>query len=43
MSEPVFLDLVARGLLWSCGKLDEAGKPLPGYESRQKPAAKAEK
>ena len=24
--------LVAYGLLWACGKLDEQGKPLPGYE-----------
>lgn len=36
MSDPIFLDLVARGLLWSTGKLDENGKPLPGYESKQK-------
>jgi type 1 glutamine amidotransferase len=36
MEHPVFLDLVARGLLWACGKLDEEGRPLPGYESRQK-------
>lgn len=36
MEDPVFLDLVARGLLWSCDKLGEDGKPLPGYASRQK-------
>ncbi|SKB08379.1 Trehalose utilisation [Prosthecobacter debontii] len=36
MSDPVFLDLVARGLLWSCGKLDDSGKPVAGYESKQK-------
>lgn len=36
MAHPVFLDLVTRGLLWSCNKLDENGKPLPGYESKQK-------
>lgn len=36
MQDPVFLDLVTRGLLWACGKLDDSGKPLPGYESRQK-------
>lgn len=36
MSQPVYLDLVTRGLLWACGKLDENGKPLPGYESKQK-------
>jgi hypothetical protein len=26
-----YLDLVTRGLLWACGKLDDQGKPLPGY------------
>jgi type 1 glutamine amidotransferase len=36
MSDPVFLDLVARGLLWSCGKLNDDGKPVTGYESKQK-------
>jgi uncharacterized protein len=36
MSDPVYLDLVTRGLLWACGKLDDKGKPLPGYESKQK-------
>ncbi len=36
MSDPVFLDLVARGLLWACGKLDEHGRPVRGYEARQK-------
>lgn len=36
MSDPVYLDLVTRGLLWACGKLDDDGKPLPGYESKQK-------
>ena len=25
------LEFVTRGLLWSCGKLGEDGKPLPGY------------
>jgi len=29
-----YLDLVARGLLWSCGKLGPDGKPLPGYGKR---------
>jgi type 1 glutamine amidotransferase len=32
MQSPVYLDLVTRGLLWSCGKLGNDGKPLPGYE-----------
>ena len=36
MEDPVFLDLVARGLLWACGKLDESGKPMAGYEGQQK-------
>jgi len=36
MEDPVFLDLVARGLLWSCGKLDDNGKPVAGYEATQK-------
>jgi hypothetical protein len=39
MQDPVYLDLVTRGLLWACGKLDGGegnGKPLPGYEAKQK-------
>jgi type 1 glutamine amidotransferase len=36
MSDPVFLDLVARGLLWACDQLTAEGKPAPGYASRQK-------
>lgn len=31
MKTDVYLDLVARGLLWAIGKLGEDGKPLPGY------------
>lgn len=31
MSDPVYLDLFARGLLWACNKLDENGKPKAGY------------
>jgi type 1 glutamine amidotransferase len=31
VSDPRYLDLVARGLLWSCGKLSAEGKPQPGY------------
>ena len=31
VADPRYLDLVARGLLWSCGKLDAQGNPLPGY------------
>jgi uncharacterized protein len=36
MEDPVYLDLVTRGLLWTCGKLDDSGKVVAGYESRQK-------
>ena len=31
VEDPRYLDLVARGLLWSCGKLTADGKPLTGY------------
>lgn len=31
VSHEVFLDLVARGLLWSCGQLDDEGLPREGY------------
>lgn len=31
VEDPRYLDLVTRGLLWACGKLDESGAPLPGY------------
>lgn len=31
MSDPVYLDVLTRGLLWSVNKLDENGKPKPGY------------
>ena len=31
MSQKTYLDLVTRGLLWACGKLDKNGKPEPGY------------
>ncbi len=36
MEDPVYLDLVTRGLLWACGKLDDNGKPVAGYEAKQK-------
>jgi type 1 glutamine amidotransferase len=36
MEAPVFLDLVSRGLLWACGKLDAEGKPVAGYGPKQK-------
>jgi uncharacterized protein (TIGR03067 family) len=31
MSDPVYLDLVARGTLWATGHLGDDGKPSPGY------------
>ena len=31
MQEEGYLDMVARGLLWSCRKLDDDGKPVKGY------------
>jgi type 1 glutamine amidotransferase len=31
-----YLDFITRGLLWAAGKLGEDGKPLPGYEPKQK-------
>ena len=30
----VFLDTLARGLLWTCDKLDAEGKPVAGYEPK---------
>ena len=26
-----YLDLVTRGVLWACGKLDDNGQPAAGY------------
>jgi type 1 glutamine amidotransferase len=31
MQRPEYLDLVTRGLLWACGKLDDRGQPQAGY------------
>jgi type 1 glutamine amidotransferase len=31
MRNDVYLDLVTRGLLWTCGKLGTDGKPIVGY------------
>jgi hypothetical protein len=31
VSDARYLDLVTRGLLWACKKLDDAGQPLAGY------------
>ncbi|HWL11038.1 MAG TPA: ThuA domain-containing protein [Planctomicrobium sp.] len=32
INTPEWLDVVARGTLWTVGKLGENGQPLPGYE-----------
>jgi len=37
MGSDTYLDLVTRGLLWACDKLDKDGKPMEGYG---KPASK---
>lgn len=34
MSNAVYLDLVARGLLWTLGRLQDDGTPAPGYAAR---------
>jgi type 1 glutamine amidotransferase len=34
MRDPVYLDLVARGLLWTLGRLQDDGRPVPGYGAR---------
>jgi type 1 glutamine amidotransferase len=31
MQSDIYLDLVTRGLLWTCNKLDENGEPKPGF------------
>lgn len=36
MQDPVYLDLVTRGLLWTCDKLDANGQPKPGYAAPAK-------
>ena len=30
-----YLDLVSRGLLWACDKLDTNGRPKAGYETSE--------
>jgi len=35
MKNDVYLDLVSRGLLWACDKLDDEGKPKPGYAAKK--------
>jgi type 1 glutamine amidotransferase len=34
MSDPVYLDMLTRGLLWACDLLDDQGKPKPGYGTK---------
>jgi type 1 glutamine amidotransferase len=34
MANPVYLDLVARGLLWALDRLQPDGTPAPGYAAR---------
>lgn len=34
--DATYLDILARGLLWACDKLDENGKPKPGYGPKAK-------
>lgn len=36
VSDPVYLDLVTRGLLWTCGKLKDDGTPADGYAAAKK-------
>ena len=31
VKEPMYLDLVTRGLLWACKKLEPDGRPFDGY------------
>jgi type 1 glutamine amidotransferase len=31
MRDPVYLDMLTRGLLWACDKLEKDGTPKPGY------------
>jgi Uncharacterized protein conserved in bacteria len=33
MQREDYLDLVTRGLLWTCDKLEDNGKPKPGYQA----------
>ncbi len=35
VSDPRYLDLVTRGLLWACGKMDEKGVIAPGYGPKE--------
>lgn len=33
---PTYMDVMGRGLLWVCGKLDDKGQPKPGYGPKAK-------
>ncbi len=35
VSQDAYLRLVADGLLWACGKLDDNGNPKPGYGPKE--------
>jgi len=35
MQTEQYISYVTRGLLWACGKLDDNGKPKPGYGPRK--------
>jgi type 1 glutamine amidotransferase len=35
MKSDVYLDLITRGLLWACDKLDDEGKPKSGYAANK--------
>jgi type 1 glutamine amidotransferase len=37
VEDSAYLDLVTRGLLWACGKLDDDGKPTAGYGKEPAP------
>jgi hypothetical protein len=32
MNTEEWLGVTSRGLLWACGKLQDDGQPMPGYE-----------
>jgi type 1 glutamine amidotransferase len=34
---PTFMDVMARGVLWACDKLDDKGQPKPGYGPKRTP------
>ena len=37
MRDPIYLDLITRGLLWTVGKLQANGEPASGYEAAPQP------